>query len=142
MTEQNHSAEDGLDDLKLPSNRSFGFVMSAAFAIFALYPIFLIGTPNWWLLGIGAVFLLLTIVKPDSLAILNRIWTRLGLLMAKFANPVVLGLMYFLIVSPIAIGMKLAGRDPLIRKFEPNSTTYWQIKTPAGPEPETMKNQF
>jgi len=139
---QNLSTNDEPGELKAPTNRSFGLVVSVACVIYALYPAISGKIPHWWLLGIGAVFLLLAIVQSALLTPLNRIWIRLGLLMAKVANPIVLGIMYYLLVSPIAIGMTLAGRDSLKRKFAPELVTYWQDKTPAGPSPETMRNQF
>jgi hypothetical protein len=124
------------------SDRSFGIVMFSACLIIALHPLISDNKPYWWLLAIGAVFLLLALAKPDILRPLNCVWTRFGLLLGKVGNPIVLGLMYFIIISPVAIGMKLAGRDPLLRKFEPDLETYWQDRDPAGPTPESMKNQY
>jgi len=129
-------------DLKSSSNRSFGLVMSGCCVVIALYPLVSANTPNWWLLAVGAVFLLLALAKPEVLGPLNYVWTGIGLAMGKVVNPIVLGLMYFIIISPVAIGMKLAGRDPLSRGFDTDLETYWQDKVPAGPTPETMKNQF
>lgn len=131
-----------IEDFKPSSNRSFGIVMAAAWVAVALYPLVSGNTPHWWLLAIGAMFLLLALARPVVLAPLNYVWTRFGLLLGRIINPIVLGLMYFIIISPIAIGMKLVGRDPLKRKYEPEKDTYWQDKDPSGPTPETMRNQF
>ncbi len=137
-----HDNPDENEGPNSSSDRSFGIVMSAACVVIALYPLVSANTPYWWLLAIGAGFLLLAAAKPEALAPLNHVWTRFGLLLGKIGNPIVLGLMYFIIISPIAIGMKLAGRDPLRRKFDPGLETYWQDRDPAGPTPESMRNQY
>jgi hypothetical protein len=116
--------------------------MFAACLTIALYPLVSADTPHWVLLTIGFVFLVLATAKPELLAPLNYVWTRFGALLGKVMNPIVLGLMFYIIITPVAVGMKLAGRDILQRKYEPDLETYWQDKDPVGPPPKTMRNQY
>ena len=139
MTHENFSRTD---EVATSSNRSFGLVMAGACTAFGLYPLVVDGRPHWWLLAPAGMFLLLGLVRPDILGPLNFLWTRLGLFLGKLVNPIVLGLMYYLVISPIALVMKMIGRDPMKRKFAPELETYWQDKDPAGPSPDSMRNQF
>ena len=79
---------------------------------------------------------------PKILSPLNRLWFRFGLLLHHIVNPVVMALLFFTTVTPMALIMRLLGKDPLRRKFDPEADSYWIPRQPAGPAPETMKNQF
>jgi hypothetical protein len=139
MTHENY---DRTEEVKTSSNRSFGFVMAAAAVAFGLFPLVAGGSPHWWLLCLGGLFLLAAFAKPALLGPLNFLWTRFGLLLSRITNPLILGLMYYLVMTPVALVMKLVGHDPLQRKFDPDKETYWQEKQPVGPAPESMRNQF
>jgi hypothetical protein len=91
---------------------------------------------------VAALFLLAALVRPQVLAPLNRGWTRFGLLLHKITNPVTLGLVFFLAVTPTALIMRAMGKDPLRRRLDPAARTYWIDRRPPGPQPETMKLQF
>ena len=127
----------------LPSNRAFGTLFIGVFAILACYGYF----RGWdfsfvlaYLICL-ATFLLLTLFMPKSLAPFNRAWYQLGLLMGKVVSPIVLGVLFFLVITPVALVMRLVGRDALkIRKQ--NVNTYWVDRLPPGPEPESFKEQF
>jgi predicted membrane metal-binding protein len=124
------------------TDRSFGLVFTAAFAFFGLIPL-LRGKPlRPWCLAVSAVFLLLALAVPLALHPLNRLWMRVGLLISKITNPIITGLMFFLVFTPAALLFRLLGKDLLRLKFDPGATSYWIIRQPPGPAPETMRNQF
>ena len=79
---------------------------------------------------------------PRVLAPLNRLWTRFGILLAKIVNPVVMAGVFFIAVTPIGLLMRLAGKDLLRLRYDSTAETYWIMRTPPGPPPDTMKNQF
>lgn len=128
--------------VKTSSNRSFGLVFTAVFVVLGLWPLFGGGDVRIWALALGVVFLAAALVAPKILAPLNRIWTKIGLLLHHIVNPVVMGLLFYLTVTPVGLVMRLFGKDPLKLRFEPDATSYWIAREPPGPEPETMKNQF
>ncbi|WP_390583141.1 SxtJ family membrane protein [Erythrobacter sp. MTPC3] len=90
----------------------------------------------------GALLVVFAVLRPILLAPLNKFWMKLGLLLASIVNPIVMGLMYLLLFVPIGLGMKLFGRDALRMKRPSDASTHWIERDPAGPPPETMKNQF
>lgn len=94
------------------------------------------------LLAVGSILILLGLVFPRALSGLNRAWMKLGILLSKIVTPIVMGLIFFTTVMPIGLLMRLFGKDPLRIKRAPEAKTYWLERTPAGPEPESMKNQF
>ena len=128
--------------VKGSSDRTFGFVFSAFFTIIGLVPLIKDAQPRRWAVGIAVVFLVAAIVYPTCLAPLNRLWTRLGAILHRIINPVVMGLLFFLVVTPIALIMRLTGKRPLRLDRDPSATTYWIRRNPPGPAPETMKQQF
>ena len=77
-----------------------------------------------------------------ALAPLNKWWTKLGVLLYRIVSPVVLGLLFYLTVTPIALLLRLLGKDPLRLRRDPDGASYWIDRTPPGPAPESMKNQF
>jgi len=124
------------------SNRAFGLVFCVVFLIIALWPLIDSAEPRWWALAISGVFLFSALFFAAALAPLNRVWTGIGLLMHKVVNPVVLGLMFFVVITPSGLIMRALGKDPLRLKFEPDAPTYWIRRTPPGPGPESLKQQF
>ncbi|MDD9928124.1 MAG: SxtJ family membrane protein [Rhodospirillaceae bacterium] len=97
---------------------------------------------RWWSLIIAGVFLALAFAAPKLLSPLNRLWMRFGLLLHRIVNPLVMALLFFLVVTPIALLMRLFGKRPLHLETEPDAESYWIPRDPPGPEPETMKQQF
>lgn len=90
----------------------------------------------------GGAFLGIAFVRARWLHPLNVAWTKLGAMLHAVANPIVLGVMYFGVLTPTALVMRLRGIDPLRRCFEPESTTYWQPRQPPGPPPRSLEDQF
>ncbi len=130
------------DGSKPGSERGFGIVFAAVFAIIGLWPL-LDGAPiRLWALAVAGIFLAAALFFPVVLRPLNRFWFLFGMALHKVMSPLVMGLLFYLTVTPIALIMRIAGKDPLHRRFEPEAKSYWVERDPAGPEPETMRRQF
>ena len=130
------------DEVKRGSNRGFGFVFAAALSVFSGIALLRdSGLWPWWLAA-AAAFLAAAIAFPRALDPLNRAWHRFGLLLGKVTTPIVLGLLFFFTVTPTAIVFRLLGKDPLRLKMDPGAATYWIVRDPPGPEPDTMHRQF
>lgn len=130
------------EELKLGTERSFGIVMAAFFAIVGCFPLFHWNAPRWWALAIAAGFAVLAFAKPSILAPANRLWMRFGLLLHAIINPIVMGFVYFVTVVPIGVVMRLMGKDILRLRLDRDTPSYWIERRPPGPAPDTMKNQF
>ncbi|MCB2099762.1 MAG: hypothetical protein KDE22_02750 [Rhodobacterales bacterium] len=130
------------DDVKVGSERAFGLVFAAVFTIIALVPLIKGADPRWWSLAVAAVFGVLAFVAPKVLRPLNLVWFKFGLLLHKIVSPLIMGLLFFVTVTPMALLLRLLGKDPLHRSFDPKADSYWIRRDPPGPAPETMKNQF
>ena len=95
------------------------------------------------LFGIASlVFLVFALLIPQALAPLNWVWTKFGLLLHKLVSPVVLGVLFFLVFTPIGIIIRLFGSDPLRLRFDSQAPSYWIMRSPPGPAPDSLKNQF
>ena len=124
------------------SNKAFGLVFCGAFALIAIYPLIHGGSIRAWA-GIVAIgFAVAAITAPRLLAPMNRAWTKLGFLLHRIVNPVVLGIMFFLVVTPTGLLMRALGKNPLRLRFEPDQPSYWIRREPPGPPAESFKDQF
>lgn len=128
--------------IETSSEKSFGFVFSVVFAIIGLFPLIRGGGGRWWALGLSFGFLALALTCPRVLRPLNRAWARFGILMSKITNPLVMGILFYGVVTPVALIMRLLGKDPLRLKRDAAATTYWIERAPPGPDPKTMVHQF
>jgi hypothetical protein len=124
------------------SNRAFGWVFAAVFAIIAAWPLLDAAPPRWWGLGIAAVFALFAQIRPELLAGMNRQWLKLGLFLGKVVSPVALGILFYGVLTPLGAMMRLTGKDPLRRKLDAAVQSYWLSRKPPGPPPDSMTNQF
>ncbi len=97
---------------------------------------------RWWALVASAVCLTLSLIRPSLLHPANLIWTRFGLLLSKVTNPIFTGLLFFLVITPLGLLMRLAGKDLLRLRRDVNASTYWIERHPPGPKPESMPQQF
>ena len=126
------------NNIKIGSNRSFGIVFFVVFLLIAIYPSLSGESVRLWSLAIATIFFILGVINSRLLSPLNKIWFKFGLLLGKFISPLVMGLIFFLVVTPIALFMKLLKKDVLNLKFN-KENTYWIVK--SGPKSK-MKNQF
>ena len=123
---------------KIGSNRSFGIVFSIVFLIISIYPILNDENIRIWSLAISLIFLTLGIINSKILNPLNIIWFKFGILLGKIISPIVMGIIFFLIVTPTGLFMRFLKKDLLRLKYNKESS-YWIEKNDAKSK---MKNQF
>jgi hypothetical protein len=124
------------------SDRSFGLVFAGVFLVVAFWPLFHRESPRWWALGVAVVFALIAIGRPALLAVPNRLWTKLGVLLAKVVSPIALGILFYCGLAPIGALARLTGKDPLRLKLDSAADSYWIPREPPGPPPDSMTHQF
>ena len=127
-----------MDDIKISSNRSFGIVFFVVFLLISLYPLTYGGEIRIWSLIISIIFLILGLLNSKILAPLNKIWFKFGILLGKIVSPLIMGIIFFLVVTPTGFIMRLLGKDLLNLKYN-KKKSYWIEK--SGPKSK-MKNQF
>ena len=127
---------------KGPSDRSFGLVFAGFFAVLSLWPLLRGRPPRLWALAVAAVFLLIAATVPALLHPLNRLWMRIGLLIGKVTNPIITGIMFYLVFTPAGYLMQLLGKDLLRLRTDPEAASYWIRREPPGPSPESVRHQF
>ena len=125
-------------DVKINSNRSFGIVFFIVFILIAIYPLTYYGEIRIWSLIISLTFLVLDLLNSKILTPFNKLWFKFGIILGKIISPVIMGLIYFFIVTPIGLTMRLLRKDILNLKYNKNKS-YWSEKN--GPKSK-MKNQF
>jgi hypothetical protein len=97
---------------------------------------------RWWSLAAAVAFLLSALLFPRVLRRLNWLWLKVGLVLHAIVNPVVMGLLFYLTVTPIGLLFRWLGKDPLRLHFDTTADTYWIERRPPGPTPDTMRRQF
>ena len=127
-----------MDEIKISSNRSFGIVFFIVFLLISLYPLLKGNDLRIWSLVISFIFLTLGLLNSKILTPLNRLWFKFGLLLGRFISPLIMGIIFFVVVTPIGIIMRLLKKDLLNLKYN-KKETYWIDK--SGPKSK-MKNQF
>ena len=127
-----------MDEIKISSNRSFGIVFFIVFLLIALYPLLKGNDLRVWSLLISFIFLALGLINSKILTPLNKLWFKFGLLLGRFVSPLIMGIIFFVVVTPIGIIMRLLKKDLLNLKYN-KKETYWIDK--SGPKSK-MKNQF
>ncbi len=137
-----HEDYERTDEVKAGSERSLGVVFAGVFTIVGLMPLYGGGAVRPWGIGLGVAFLFLALAFPAALRPLNIVWFRFGMLLHKVVNPLVMGLLFFLTITPFAVIMRLLGKDPLKRRFDHDADSYWIKRQPPGPAPDTMKRPF
>ena len=128
-----------MDNVKIGSNRSFGIVFFIVFVLIAIYPLINQGEVRIWSLIISSLFLLLGLLNSKILTPLNKLWFRFGLFLGKIISPIIMGVIFFLVVTPIGLLMRLFGKDVINLKLNKKKNSYWIEK--VGPKSK-MKNQF
>ena len=125
-------------EIKRSSNKSFGIVFFVVFIIIGFWPLLDINTYRLWAIIIAVIFLTLGLINSRILTPLNILWFKFGIFLGKIVSPVVMGIIYFFVVTPTGLIMKILGKDLLNLKFN-NNKSYWIEK--KGPKSK-MKNQF
>ena len=130
-------------NIKVGPERSFGLVFAVVFSLIAMWPLTNDGEQVlWWAFAIAGVFLVLSLVAPKVLKPLNVLWFKFGLLLHAIVQPFIMGLIFFLTVTPTAFLFRLLKKDPLRLKKQPDAESYWIVRDPPGPAQGSMKNQF
>lgn len=124
------------------SDRNFGLVFAAFFLIISLLPLFKHGTVLYWALTLAVAFTLIALFKPVWLKPLNLVWFRFGLLLGAIVAPLVMMVIFFLVITPIGLFMRLTGKDPLRLKKQTGENSYWIERTHDEDRAPSMKNQF
>ena len=137
-----HESFEREDEVKGSSDRSFGLVFTVFFSIIGGIKLWVGSSWFWpWFVAAGLV-LLLALAAPKVLAPANRLWLRFGLLLHRIVNPIVMGLLFFVTMTPIGLALRLFGKDLLHLRRDREAHTYWIDRTPPGPSPDSMINQF
>ena len=127
------------NNIKISSNRSFGIVFFIVFLFIALYPITYGEDIRIWSLIISFIFIILGLLNSKILSPLNKLWFKFGVILGQIISPIIMGIIFFLVVTPIGLIMKVLGKDLLRLKYNKKDNTYWIEKN--GPKSK-MKNQF
>jgi hypothetical protein len=130
------------DAVKGSSDRTFGLVFAVFFAAVGLLPLLRRHPMRPWALAAGLLFLAVAVFWPGLLRPLNRLWLKLGLLLHAVTNPIILGVLFFLVFTPFAMILRLLRKDLLRLRWDRQAITYWLARVPPGPPPESMRNQF
>jgi len=128
-----------MNNLKLPSNRSFGIVFFVFFFILASWPLLNNGQILKLPLFLSFIFLLLGVFNSNILTPFNKIWMKFGLLLGSVISPIVMGVIFFGIITPTGFILRIFKKDILMLKIKPNNSTYWIDKDNSNND---MKNQF
>ena len=137
-----HEDLDKEEEVKVSSDRSFGIVFTLVFLAMGVWVVSGGQSKGWLFFVSAALFLVVAIARPSILGPLNRAWAKFGLLLGRVINPVVLGVVFFLVVTPIAVVLRLWGKDSLHLKSNPDLKSYWIDRSPAGPKFGSMTKQF
>jgi predicted membrane protein len=127
-----------MNDIKISSNKNFGLVFFIVFLLIAFYPLLSLGDIRIWSLIIAIIFLILGLLNSKILTPLNKIWFKFGILLGSFVSPIVMGGVFFAIVTPTSLIMKVLGKNLLNLKRN-NKKTYWIERSEIKSK---MKNQF
>ena len=125
-------------NIKIGTNKSFGIVFFIFFLIVSIFPLFKDGNIRIWSLIIAIIFLILGLLNSKTLTPLNKAWFRFGILLGKLVSPIVMGLVFFAIVTPTSLIMRSLGKNLLNLKRD-NKKTYWIERSKIESK---MKNQF
>ena len=127
------------NEIKISSNRSFGITFFLVFSLVGIWPLLNSESIRIWSIVISLIFLFLGLIKSRHLTPLNKLWSRFGILLGSIVSPIVMGLVFFVVLTPVAIVMKLIGKDILKKKFNKNKKTYWIYREKNI---SSLKNQF
>ena len=126
-------------EIKTSSNKNFGLVFFVIFMTIALWPLLNDENIRIWSVIVSIIFLILGLFNSKILTPFNKLWMRLGILLGTIVSPIVMGIVYFAVITPIGLIMKLFGKDVLNLKIDKNKNTYWTLKKKI---PSKMKDQF
>jgi hypothetical protein len=137
-----HESLDRQQHIEASSDRGFGLVFAAVFAIIATWPLVHGQAPRWPALGLAALLALIAATRPAVLARANRLWTRFGVALGNIAGPFAVTVLFYAIVTPLGLLMRLTRKVPLRLSMDSAAESYWIARRPPGPPPDSLTNQF
>lgn len=126
-------------NIKISSNRNFGLVFFFIFLVVSIWPLTHNESPRIWSAIISLAFLILVLTRSKLLTPLNRLWAKFGIILGSIIAPIVMGVVFFLVITPIGLVMKIIGKDLLSIKYDKKKETYWVKRDRPT---STMKQQF
>jgi hypothetical protein len=126
-------------NIKISSNRNFGLVFFFIFLVVSIWPLTHNESPRIWSAIISLAFLILVLTRSKLLTPLNRLWAKFGIILGSIIAPIVMGVVFFLVITPIGLVMKIIGKDLLSIKYDKKKETYWVKRDKPT---STMKQQF
>lgn len=142
MTDNLHEDLARQDEAVGSSDRAFGLTLAVACLLLGTIRLILGHSYAAWWLGAGLLLLGLALFWRAPLKPLNRLWLRLGLVLYRVVNPIVMLLLFVTTIIPIGAMLRLSGKDPLRLRRDPATPSYWLPRQPPGPDPKSMINQF
>lgn len=139
-----HESLTSEETVKPPSEKSFGITFAVVFGLIAAWLYWRKHVPIWSVMATaaGLFFLAAGFLTPQVLRPINLIWLKFGLLLHKIVNPIVMGLLFYVVFTPMGFIMRLAGKDLLSLKLEKAAASYWTQRQTTGEVEASMKNQF
>ena len=137
-----HEAFEPLHETRAASPRAFGLMLVVVFALIAIWPLFAKEQPRWWALMVALLAALLAWRAPRVFAVPNRLWMKLGELLARIVAPVALALLFYGMFVPLGWLMRATGRNPLLLKRDVAADTYWIERDPPGPSGDSLTHPF
>lgn len=143
MTKLNfHENLTEFDEASVSSNRSFGITFAVVFIILGCLPLINHQSPRYSLLGAAVILFVISLIHSSLLAYPNLIWSKFGLMLGKLMTPIILGGMFFILLTPMAFILRAMGKDLLSLRLQNDQRSYWVERDPPGPEPESLRQQF
>jgi hypothetical protein len=146
MLHENLAMHENLRDYshitKYSSNRSFGLVFTTFFLIVSLLPLWYGNSMRIWAGWIALLFFVAAIFLPSVLSPLNHLWARIGQLLHRIVSPIVLAVLFYSVVVPIGIVIRMSGKKLLQLNFDRTARSYWVARNPPGPNADSLRNQF
>ena len=140
---QRHDGQDGIiQQMKLPPDRQFGTLFTIVFAVLAGLNFYRGGHAYTWLAIVAGLFGVVTLVRPSLLRPLNRLWMLFAELLHRIVSPVVLGAIFYVVLTPVGAVQRVMGRDTMRRKLDAQARSYWIPRVPPGPPSDSLRNQF
>jgi hypothetical protein len=130
------------EQVSASSDRSFGFVFAGVFAIVAAWPLIHAQPVRWWAAGLAALLAAVAVWAPRLLALPNKAWSKLGVVLGNVVSPIALAVLFYGVITPIGALMRMTGKDPLRLKSDPAQSSYWIQRDPPGPRPDSLNHPF
>ena len=126
----------------LGSNRNFGLVFAAVFGLLGFVPLLKDHPVKLWAVSLSGGFLLLAFLAPRVLEPLKVLWAKLGLMLSLIVAPLALGILFFLVFVPLGFLLRRMGKTAMRQGYDARAVSYWIVRHPPGPDPQTMRRQF